>query len=310
MESLPKAERVRALQTLGVWCQMELTGSAPPQTVLERLNFNSVEAMRIQLANWGAPVWITQDEEATEKPMVQEPITPKRQARSSGPLQEVPDASAAADLFSEALEGLERVVEDLEHLSLTYQGRRFAGTYEFVGTEVFLRSSFSEQGWKELCEWYGRDPDTESFYIHNQTSKHPLGASPYPPRDVVALIAAYALSDRPVEPLLEVLYPEHSQEDIEEAKALLNRTKRQGENNGLRRTAEQFAAAVYGHKVGKGAPGPSPSRDHLLACYITDRREAYIADEKIHQEIRDKGYELSKEDFDRLAKLRLRFPNT
>jgi hypothetical protein len=74
-----------------------------------------------------------------------------------------------------------------------------------MGRWVFLRRSYSEKGWKEECERYGQDPDVDHFYVDNLPSKHPLGASPYPPRDLVVLIAAYALSDRPVEPLLEVL---------------------------------------------------------------------------------------------------------
>jgi hypothetical protein len=278
--------------------------------VAKKAKFDSVEDMYFRLRRWGLSGLVPLEKEALpNSPAREGTLGPK--ARSSSQPEELPKASTAAELFNEAIDGLGRVVEDLDHLSLTYQGGRFVGTYEFVGTEVFLRSSFSEQGWKELCEWYGRDPDTESFYIHNETSKHPLGASPYPPRDLVALIAAYVLSDRPVEHLMEVLYPEHSQEDIEEVKSLLNRTKSEGNrNDGLRRTAEQFAAAVYAHKVGKGAPVESPSTDHLLACYITARREAHIADERIHQDIRDKGYELSKKDFNRLAKLEFRFPNT
>jgi hypothetical protein len=52
MEGVPKAERIRALQALGLWCQMELTGTKPRPEILEELNFNSVEGMEIQLDNW------------------------------------------------------------------------------------------------------------------------------------------------------------------------------------------------------------------------------------------------------------------
>jgi hypothetical protein len=118
-----------------------------------------------------------------------------------------------------------------------------------------------------------------------------------------------------MEPLLKVLYPEHSEADIEEINKLLYETKFAGRSqNGLLRTAQQFAAAVYGRKVGRGSPPEQPPEqsagEHLLACYITERREAGLTDEEIRQEILHSGRELSNEDFARLAKLERRFPTT
>jgi hypothetical protein len=156
-------------------------------------------------------------------------------------------------LFDDAIDGLTRAVEYLEHLDLVYQGKRFAGTYVFMGRWVFPRRSYSEQEWKEKCEQYGQDPEVERFYVDGLPSKHPLGASPYPPRDLVALIAAYALSDRPIEPLLELVNPKHAQEDLEEVKKLFYETKAQGgRRDGLRRTAQQFAAADRRHRLSGG----------------------------------------------------------
>jgi hypothetical protein len=76
------------------------------------------------------------------------------------------------------------------------------------------------------------------------------------------------------------------------------------------RTAQQYAAAAYGRKVGRGAPPASPPDKEMLAWYIADRREAGIADEKIFQEILHGGRELSKQEFSRLAKFGRKFPNT
>jgi hypothetical protein len=141
------------------------------------------------------------------------------------------------------------------------------------------------------------------------TSNHPTEAGPYPPRELVMLIAVYALAGRPMEPLLKVLYPEHSEADMEEINKLLYETKfAGGSQNGLLRTAQQFAAAVYGRKVGRGAPPEQSAGEHLLACRITKRREAGLTDEEIRQEILDSGRELGNEDFARLAKLERRFP--
>jgi hypothetical protein len=260
-----------------------------------------------QLKAWGLPGLLPPEKQEEALKPKAEKLGPK----NSGPPEEVADASAAADLFRDALEGLARVVEKLEDLDLSYQGKRFAGTYRLSGRWTFLRKRHSEQVWKELCEEYGQDPAADSFSVDGQRGWASLGVSPYPPRDLVALIAAYALSDRPLEPLLEALYPKHSQKDIEEVKTLLNQTKSENSRrDGLRRTAEQFAAAVYGRKVEKGAPSPESDQKQKLACHITARREAGAPDEKIFQGILDRGYELSREEFDRLARLGLRFSDT
>jgi len=207
---------------------------------------------------------------------------PKQRPRGSGPSEEVPDASGAVDLFDELLDELRETVRLVEDLSLGYQGKRFAGMYTFGGDWTFPRSSYSVQRWQELCRQHGQNPNVASFSISGVTSNHPTEAGPYPPRELVMLIAAYALADRPMEPLLKVLYPEHSEADIEEINKLLYETKFAGRSqNGLLRTAQQFAAAVYGRKVGRGAPPEQPAGEHLLACHITKRREAGLTDEHL-----------------------------
>ena len=246
-------------------------------------------------------------QEGTPKPKAKKPGL---SARTSSPPEEVANAGAAADLFKEALDGLMRVVEDLEDLDLSYQGKRFAGSYRLTGRWTFLRKHESEQGWREICEEYGQDPQVETFSVDGLSGSESLGVSPYPPRDLVALIAAYALSDRPLELLLEALFPGHSQEDLEEVRTLSDQTKRQDGKDGLQRTAQQFAAAIYGRRVGKGIRPEESPRQHKLACHITARREHGVPDEQILQYIRNKGYELSKEEFNRLASLELRFVHT
>jgi hypothetical protein len=288
---------------------MVLTGTEPPKDYLERLNFNSIEAMQIQLSNWGLPKWLTHPDWATEKAKPSKPPPSEQKGRSSSPPEEVPDASVAAELFNEALGGLARAVEDLDDLSLVYQGKRYAGTYTFESASVFRRSDLSEREWQGICKLYGRDPNVESFYVYS--SKHPVGASPYPPHDLVALIAMYALAGRPIESLLEVLHLKYSRADLEEIDKLFDDTKSQhSRRDGLLRTAQQFAAADCGWKVGKGAPPPLSHDEHWLACHITERREAGIADEKIHQDILESGRELSNKEFNRLADLGLKFPST
>jgi hypothetical protein len=191
-------------------------------------------------------------------------------------------------LFNEAADELRETIKLLEHLTLGYQGGRFTGAYTFEG----YWPDFSSDG--------------------PLPSLHPTEAGPYPPREVVVLIAAYALLDRPLEPLLEALYPKHSQADIEEIHKLLYQTKsaKARTDNGLLRTAQQFAAAVYGHKVERGAPPESPADQEALAWHITERRKAGLKDEEIFQEILSSGRELSKQEFNRIANLGRQFPNS
>jgi hypothetical protein len=309
IETLPGAVRKEAYLKIEALCFLRRHRTHSERQIAEKAGFGSVEAMYHQLKSWGL-TGLLPPEKQEEAPKPKED-KPSRKARSSGEPEEVPDARAAAGLFNEAVEELRVTIELLEHHSQVYQGGRFAGAYAFEGSWVLPRSSYSEQRWQELCEQYGQDPDVEWFSIDGLlSSNHPTEAGPYPPRELVVPIAAYALLGRPIEPLLEVLHAKHSRVDVEEIYKLLHQTKSPKTQDGLLRTAQQFAAAVYGHKVGKGALPESPADKEVLAWYITERREAGIADEKIHQDILNSGRELSKKEFTRLANLGRKLPNT
>ena len=314
IDSLPKHNREDAYWQISTVCYLRGQGWEDEE-IVNKARFDSVEDMYFRLKRWGLTGLLPPErQEELPKPTAFG-AEPKQRPRGSGPSEEVPDASGAVDLFDEMLDELRGTVRLVEDLSLGYQGKRFAGMYTFEGDWTFPRSSYSVQRWQELCRQHGQNPNVESFSISGVTSNHPTEAGPYPPRELVMLIAAYALTGRPIEPLLKVLYPEHSEADIEEINKLLYETKFAGRSqNGLLRTAQQFAAAVYGRKVGRGAPPEQPPEqsagEHLLACHITKRREAGLTDEEIRQEILDSGRELSNEDFARLAKLERRFPTT
>jgi hypothetical protein len=238
--------------------------------IATKAGFTSARDMYFRLERWGLTGLLPPErQEELPKPTAFG-AEPKQRTRGSGPSEEVPDASGAVDLFDGMLDELRGTVRLVEDLSLGYQGKRFAGMYTFEGEWTFPRSSYSVQRWQELCRQHGQDPDVESFSISGVTSNHPAEAGPYPPRELVMLIAAYALTGRRIEPLLKVLYPEHSEADIEEINKLLYETKfAGGSKNGLLRTAQQFAAAVYGRKVGRGSPPVQPPEQsagkHLLA---------------------------------------------
>jgi len=266
IEALPGATRREAYERIGLISVLREQRTYSEHELAKKAGFGGAVAMYQWLKAWRLSGLIPPDkQEGIPKPKAKKPGP---SARTSSPPEEVANANAAADLFNDALDGLMRVVEKLEDLDFSYQGKRFAGSYSLTGRWTFLRKSYSEQGWKEICEEYGQDPQVESFSVDGLSGSESLGVSPYPPRDLVVLIAAYALSDRPLELLLEALFPGYSQENLEEVRELFYQTKRQDGKDGLRRTAEQFAAAVYGRKVGKGIrPEESPEK-HKLACYI------------------------------------------
>jgi hypothetical protein len=315
IEALPGATRQQAYLRIQEICCMRSERTFSESEIAKKAGFHTEEGMYHWLESWGVTGLLPPEKQAeSPKPNTIDTM-PKQKARSSGQPQELPNASAAAELFNDALDELTETVKMLEHLSLVYQGGRFAGTYTFEGSWLWPLNGSSEERWQELGAQDDEDPDIESVAVRSAMSNHPTEAGPYPPREVVMLIAAYALTGRPIEPLLKVLYPEHSEADIEEINKLRYETKfAGGSQNGLLRTAQQFAAAVYGRKVGRGAPAEQPPEqsagEHLLACHITERREAGLTDEEIRQEILDSGRELSNEEFARLAKLERRFPTT
>jgi hypothetical protein len=103
MKNLPKQERVRALQALGIWCRLELTGNEPPDHVLEHLGFDSIEAMRLQLENWGLPRdWFT--EQKGRRP---------KATKAGGNKSELPPVVAARHLFEAGIERLQKVLGQL-----------------------------------------------------------------------------------------------------------------------------------------------------------------------------------------------------
>jgi hypothetical protein len=84
------------------------------EQIAEKLRFDSAEEMRAKLESWNLPDWLVgQDTATTSGSTKAKKCDRARQARNSSPIEEVPNASAAADLFNEMLDGLARVVEDL-----------------------------------------------------------------------------------------------------------------------------------------------------------------------------------------------------
>ncbi len=102
-------------------------GLNPPE-YLEKLNFNSVEGMEIQLDNWKLREGLL-DRESESRPAKKElPKTLPQRLRDAGPRKDLPPAANAADLFKERLDALRESVELPEHINEGLYGKYFGRT--------------------------------------------------------------------------------------------------------------------------------------------------------------------------------------
>ena len=106
---------------------------------LAKLGFRSVDAMRIQLSNWGLPEWLIGEESDIQQQR-------KRVARTArGEAEELPSAKAAAPLLKEALKTLTEYVEFLER---DYDSRS-SGRH----TTEYLQDNRFIQYTREVAHW-------------------------------------------------------------------------------------------------------------------------------------------------------------
>lgn len=299
MDSLSSPHRREALLKIGQLCVCRREGLSEEETS-EKLGFGSVEAMHLQLPQWGLPSWIV-GEDTTQS------AAPQRRPRGDGVPRDLPPAVAAIPLFEEAIGALQQAADNLGRTRDIYKDRRFISTSVYNDPTYFSRSVFSEEEWRRVCELFGHDPDSDGFLDTDNTFWHPTGGSPYPPRPLVTLIAAYALSDGRMRELLRALHPAPAEADVESIDRLLHGTKREHGSDGLLRVAEQIAALVRGGQGKPGAPPPELSaREHNAACLITHRRRQGWADERILEELHPEGF--TKADVSRLGRKALDWP--
>lgn len=307
MASLPKQDRDKALKAVALLCISQLKGIESDEQIAQELDFGSVGAMRKYLHNLGVPEWVTHGDPTAEIPKALERDRPERQGRSSGPVKELPPATAAAPLFEEAIEALTEAVESLEHRREHIQGGRFVVGEVYDEPVYFPRSSFSDAEWHALCRSYDVDQDARGFWDHDSGIKNAVGASKTPAAPLPFLIGVYALWNGHLGELVRVLHPDPTNANSDKIGRLLYGTKRQHGADGLFRIAEQLATEVRGLRTDRGAPPPLVSaREHNLACQVTFYRERGMSDEEIYQKW--KGLELTRDDVSRLGGLRYRWP--
>jgi hypothetical protein len=304
MTSLLESGRRDALVKIGLLCKLRSEARYSEEEIAEMLDFGSVEAMHTQLGNWGLSGLLPKRAEGFS----QQPKHKKAMAGAQDAEMEVLHPVAAAALFEEAVDALHRIIEDLDHYRLVRKNGRFINTYVDNDSAVYFpRSSFTPEQWKELCETYGHDSSSKGFTLPHAGIKDPTGAGRYPPRPLVNLIAVYALLERDMRALLQVLHPNPSRADATRISGLLYKNKNDHGRDGLVRTAEQLAELVCGGGGRRGSPvGYLSAREQNVACSITQYRERGWSDEQIFEHYAPLGF--SRNRVVELGQLGLRWP--
>lgn len=203
MRSLSGPQRQDALLKIGLLCELRRRNE-PEEEIAVRLGFGSVEAMRVQAANWGLPKWLVGEE--PEKEPVRDSDPKKRRGRRKakavrGPAQELPPSRKAAALFAKTLDGLRR---DLELLTYLQTGDRH--TSEYVQDGRFIQDTR-----EEAPRWA---PDAGG-------RTRVAGATLAPGNGLTELIAVYLVAGGDPEPLIERLHPEPNKLDREKLRRAL-----------------------------------------------------------------------------------------
>jgi hypothetical protein len=272
MGSVAKHDRERALKALASWCILQLKGAEPKEEDLEELGFGSAEAMKKQLENWDIPSWVTQGNYATERPKRR-----RRARRSTDARTELPDASEAIPLFAPVVDALDGYISDLTVLRETYADERFEAVERYEMSAI-------------------TDPAKNTTTYGPATL--PLGARQSPPHALVALISAYVVEGKPLEPLLEVLHPSAKngkRHQLDEKVAQ------------LKLMAVHVAKLVRGGIVRTGHHTEElEPREQAAVEYITSQLRAGTPEPKIDETLLNRGF--GRQEIRRLKKFRIDYP--
>jgi hypothetical protein len=223
MESLSGPQYQDALLRIGLLCELRRC-KLPEEEVAEKLDFGGVEAMHVQLANWGLPRWLI-----GEAPGSESDKTERRGMTATEEPTELPPAYDALPLFRRAQEKLNWAIGDLENRKEYLQNGRFVA-HESTGPAY--------------------SPETG---IEEGTLTIPMGGQQTPLEPLPALIGAYVLADEPLEPLLEKLSLWPQSVDKEQIQALIEGGKTtKGHKRGLKSVAGMIARGIRGGAIRSG----------------------------------------------------------
>jgi hypothetical protein len=208
-----------------------------------------------------------------------EPRGRRRKARrGAGVRTELPAAAEGIPLFDPVVDTLGSYVVDLTSLRETYADERFEAVDRY-----------------EMAALVDPVENTTTY----GPATFPLGARQDPPHQLIALIAAYVIEGKPLDPLLEKLH--HSATNVDQQH--LEKKVQQ-----LRLAARHVAKLVRGGVVRTGQNTDElDHREHAAAQYITSQLRAGTPEPEIDETLRDRGF--GRQEIDRLKKLRIDYPD-
>jgi hypothetical protein len=267
--------------------------------IAKELGPGTPEALYKQLSHDGFPVCTV----CGETPAQPDHCKRKRKARKSTEEAQLPSPESAASYFRVALAWLEEDIASLPLFEERLQGERFVGMFDEPEEELLLyRRMFYKFDWEQMCSNYGYDSAPNTLLVEGTGTTQPCGANRTPARPLVRLIAAYALVNESLKPLLDTLHPNPTS---------IVENKLSEKVDQLELVAGQVATLVRGGTLRRGPSTEGVSREEQgIAWSISQRREEGASDEKILQEIAYMGHYaygrcLTEDDISRLGDLRL-----
>lgn len=290
-----------------------------------------MDALRVQLRNWGLPEHLVGREpdsrKASRKVVDSNPPEEERRAKGTDlePVK-LPAAGRALELFEDMVDDLRAELGALKHRMEYLKDGRF-----IVGPGWLLfRSIPREKATEEM-------PEDASILWHEDSSTDDLpddlrslvearvlgpqeqgynegmlpearGGSPVPPEPLASLCALYVLRGGDPEDLVKVLHPDPEAAPIEKLKGT---DGKKGVARRLREEARRLAAMVRGkNEIGGRNRKDISSTEHAVARYITRQRRKGVDDARILEELRegavgDAPTGIDQKEFDRLRDLRL-----
>jgi hypothetical protein len=291
-------------------------GGCSEEDIARKLDVDTVEDMRTQLQNWGLPGWLV-GEESDTNPTKKTRKKGDSRARNLAPVNELPPAGNATELFKERLEALLESAELLRHINENLHGRYFVHTNVEKTSVFWPRERFSEEEWEAVCEQHELNPEDIGFWDTNVLIRLPGGAKLAPSEIEATLIGVYALAGGQMDLLLDALLHPDSlpvrAKTREGIRTCVEGSKADGDKrDGLKVLARQLATWVRGSEVRPGRPSALSEADHAFACRITHHRKHGLADEEIaFKESRRKkedGTSYSVKDITELGDLGLSWP--
>jgi hypothetical protein len=241
----------------------------------------------------------------------------RRARRGEGVAQELPPPAEALPLFRQALDVLNEEINTLEKRKMYLQDERFVAVDEHRDPIIWLREGISDEDWKNICQRFGKDPDSDRFELWDARFVEPAGATQSPQEPLTKLIATYVLAGLPQKPLLEKLHVAPETVDEVELRRHIEgekvRKQREGKTStqhipGLKTKAAQVAKLICS---GTLRPGPSTGElsppEQNVVWYRQQRSREGVPDYQIYRDLKEKRG-LTKAEYTRLKKFRLEAP--